>query len=328
MVTVLQSSGAPDGKTRYIDQLMHDLPDDVSYRFFSWDAALAGDYDVFHVHWPDALLAGASWRRRTVNRLRLFRLQRMLRRRGIPVVRTLHNVHPHDDIGAIDRRLLESLDAGTDYFVRINEVTELPEGRPGTTILHGHYVDRFAVHPQAAATPGRILHFGLMRKYKGIDRLLEVFSTWDDPSVSLRLVGRVVEPQLGESVAAAVASDPRVTAETRFVDDDELVHEVTSAELVVLPYSEMHNSGTLLVTLSLGRPALVPRSPVNEAIAAEVGPGWVLQYDGPLTSEHLAWALQEARARVADRPDLHERDWARVTDAYVEVYRRVGASAA
>lgn len=68
----------------------------------------------------------------------------------------------------------------------------------------------------------------------------------------------------------------------RYVDDPTLAREVSSAELVVLPYRDMHNSGTLLLALSLARPVLVPRTPNNVAVAAEVGPGWIFMYDGEL----------------------------------------------
>lgn len=326
MVTVLQSTSAPDGTTRYVDQLMHDQPDDIRFEFFSWDKALRGEYDIFHVHWPDALLAGGSSPRRWMNRMRFYRLQRRLRSTGTPIVRTLHNVHPHEQLPKVDRTLLTSLDEQTDFFVRINDVTDLPTGRGGTTILHGHYVDRFSVHPSEPQIAGRILNFGLMRRYKGIDRLVAVFHELADESLSLRLVGRIVEPELASVIDSATAGDPRITAVKRFVDDDELVREVTAAELVVLPYSEMHNSGTLLVALSLARPALVPRSPVNEAISREVGPGWVIQYDGPLTGAHLKDALAESRARATDAPDLAGRDWTRVTGAYSEVYRSLSTS--
>lgn len=325
MLTVLQSSAAPDGTTGYVDQMMHGQPSDVRFLFFSWDAALKADYDVFHVHWPDALLAGASAPRRWLNRIRFVRLQRRLRARGIPIVRTLHNVHPHEGAASLDRRLMASLDAQTAHFVRINRVTALPPDRPGTTILHGHYVDRFAQYPAREAVRARVLNFGLMRRYKGVDRLIDVFEQDDDPAASLHLVGRVVDPDLGKVIRSAVARDPRISATLRFVDDDELVDEVTAAELIVLPYSEMHNSGVLLVALSLGRPALVPRSAVNEAIADEVGAGWVLQYDGPLQLEHLRTALAVSRARSAGVPNLAERDWTRVTDAYSAVYREVAA---
>ncbi|GAA1982686.1 glycosyl transferase [Microbacterium pumilum] len=323
MITVMQSTSAPDGTTKYVDQLLHEQPSDLRFLFFSWDAALKADYDVFHVHWPDALLTGSSAPRRWLNRIRFARLLRRLKAHGIPIVRTLHNVHPHEGASAIDRRLLQRLDAQTAFFVRINRVTELPAGRPGATILHGHYVDRFGAHPRAEMLSSRVLNFGLMRRYKGVDRLIDVFEEWNDSAASLRLVGRVVEADLGRTILEAVDRDPRITAILRFVDDDELVQEVTAAEIVVLPYSEMHNSGTLLVTLSLGRPALVPRSEVNEAIAQEVGPGWVLQYDGSLELEHIQAALLAARARSAGAPDLAERDWKRVTDAYSDVFRDV-----
>ena len=80
-----------------------------------------------------------------------------------------------------------------------------------------------------------------------------------------------------------------------YVTDDVLVREVTASELVVLPFANMTNSGSLLLALSLDRPVLVPSQPMTEQLAAEVGPGWVLTYAGPLEPAVLLDALAAAR---------------------------------
>ena len=86
--------------------------------------------------------------------------------------------------------------------------------------------------------------------------------------------------------------------------------EVGAAELVVLPYREMHNSGVLLVTLSLDRPVLVPSTPSNLALAEEVGPDWIYLYDGELSSAILQATLERMRAAgPRPRPRLDDRDW-------------------
>ena len=96
---------------------------------------------------------------------------------------------------------------------------------------------------------------------------------------------------------------PEITAVLEFVSDERLVDEVARAQLVVLPYIEMHNSGTLLVALSVGRPVLVPRGCVNGTISAEVGDGWVVQYEGELTAADLAMGLEAAgRPRSPEPP--------------------------
>ena len=86
-----------------------------------------------------------------------------------------------------------------------------------------------------------------------------------------------------------------------------LAREILESELVVLPFVEMTNSSSMILALSLDRPVLVPRLPVTEELAAEVGPGWVLIYDGELDAAALAGALaarrepRGARARTSRR---------------------------
>jgi beta-1,4-mannosyltransferase len=77
----------------------------------------------------------------------------------------------------------------------------------------------------------------------------------------------------------------------------------------VLPYREMHNSGSVLAALSLDRPVLVPANEVNELLAAEVGEPWVLMYDD-LTTDVIESAFTRIREQPPQgTPDLSRREW-------------------
>ncbi|MDE8650468.1 glycosyltransferase [Novosphingobium album (ex Liu et al. 2023)] len=319
-LTILLSLAPPDGTTRYVDQVTAAAPPQVSFRFFSWREALFGRYDAFHVHWPEFLIRDGHPARRMA-RLALFRLLlARLRLRGAALVRTLHNLHPHEPGDAFEQRSLERCDRHTDLFIRLNAATPL-EGKTGVTILHGHYRGRYRGVEGLAFEPGRILYFGLIKPYKGVERLLEVFRGMSDADLRLRVVGKP-SGSLRELVEGQCRDDPRITARLEFVPDDVLAQEVCGAELVVLPYREMHNSGAILVALSLDRPVLVPRSPSNAMLAAEVGPGWINMFEGELTSD----ILRDCLARVRDtpraaRPRLEGRDWSVVGDLHYKAYR-------
>lgn len=308
-ISVLQSLSPPDGTTRFVNQVVEGAPAQVSITFFSWKAALLGRYDVFHVHWPELLIrekrpVKAFLRRRALSMLLLrTRLQR------IPIVRTVHNLRPHETGNPAETRSLDALDARTDLFIRLNPTTPVEPGATAITILHGHYRNRFPPGTESATVPGRALYFGLIRPYKGIETLLAVFRDTVDPDLQLRVVGR---PSSGLDVVItrAEAEDPRISSRLEFVADDVLVDEVCQAELIVLPYREMHNSGALLVALSLNRPVLVPSSPSNVALADEVGPGWVHLYRGELTRDIFETTLATVRSRIRPVPPrLDGRDW-------------------
>ena len=308
-ITVLQSLSAPDGTTRYVNQVVEGAPDAVAMRFFSWRTALLGHYDVFHVHWPELLIRAPRPMKARLRRGALYALLLRARLQHIPIVRTAHNLSPHEAGHDAETRALDALDAHTTLVIRLNPTTPVePESR-AVTILHGHYRDRFSGMRRPDSVPGRILYFGLIRPYKGVETLLQVFQALPGRDLSLRLVGRP-SSGLGEIITTEAARDARISSVLRFVSDGELVVEVGEAELVVLPYREMHNSGVLLVTLSLDRPALVPSTPSNRALADEVGADWIYLYEGELTPEILRDTLERMRAACSHpQPRLSGRDW-------------------
>lgn len=319
-VRVLHSLAPPDGKTRYVDQMTEGAPNDVAVTYFSWKSALRGGYDVLHIHWPELLLRGKTRRIRFAKRQAMRATLMLARARRIPVIRTVHNVSPHESGTRAERRLLDRIDRVTAMSILLNPTTEVRSPAPTVTILHGHYRDRFASHPRAPKEPGLLLYFGIIRPYKNVEALIDTFSSRPRPGSRLRIVGSPTT-ELREPIRRRAAAAANVSAALEFVDDGDLVREISAASLVVLPYAEMHNSGAALVALSLDRPILVPRSPSNTALSAEVGPGWVLEYDGPLTDAVLSAGV-DASASLApsDRPKLTGRDWDEVGRRHRDVY--------
>jgi len=320
---VLLSMPGPDGTTRFVDQLSrHAL---VRYRYFSWLTALFGRFEVFHVHWPEFLVRGPGG---AVRHLLAGALLDRLRRRRIPIVRTVHNVRPHAPGDARERRFLERVDRMTTLAIALNPVTPTPEGVPTELILHGDYREPFDGLPRSEPVPGRLLAFGRIEPYKGIGELVGAFrelaqggSAAGPDRWTLRIVG-APSGSMREQLRRVFESDARVSGILRFVDDATLVAEVTAADRVILPYLSMDNSGAILVALSLGRQVIVPRTSVNEWLAAGVGPGWVVMYDGELTASTLGEVLRSLPPRPTTPPDLRGRDWMTVAERHSEAYRR------
>jgi beta-1,4-mannosyltransferase len=320
-ITVLFSTEQPGEKTNpYLTQLYAALPERVTPRFFSMRDALMSRYDVLHLHWPEYLLRHPTRLGTLAKQCAVALLLLRLKLGGTPIVRTLHNVAPHEDHGAIERALLGWMDRMTRRWIRINAAT--PVRPPFTdTILHGHYRDWFARMPQAASVPGRLLHFGLIRPYKGVEALLDAMGDVGRAGVSLRIVGNPATPQMRERVERACAEDDRISALLAYVEEPVLAREVSQAELVVLPYRQMHNSGTLLLALSLARPVLAPWSESNAALAEEVGPGWVFLYEGDFEPALLESTLDKVRGTPrGSAPDLSQRDWPRIGRLHYRTY--------
>lgn len=314
-IRIIESFGSPRPTTNpYITMLGESLeqtPGVVLLRF-SWRDALTAKYDVIHFHWPEALLDGRTWYTRRGKDLAFFLLLLRIRLRRVAVVRTVHNLDLPQGLPVVRRQLVSLCNEMTTLRIAINPATPEESGIAQHLIPHGHYSDWFATMPRHDQIQGRIAFTGLIRRYKGVENLVHCFKqTADDHTeLSLSITGKPSSPQLADIVQNAASADERICFSFGYVPEEALVAAITEAELVVLPYQFMHNSGSALAALSLHRPVLVPRNEANELLSREVGPGWVYLYDGEITAEDLTSSLTNLRSSPPPaKPDLSERDW-------------------
>lgn len=330
---VVESFRTPRATTNpYLVLLLRSLPADLDVRTFSWRTALLGRYDVLHVHWPEVVVDRRNPVRAAGAALLLALVLLRCRLTRTAVVRTAHNVTPHEAKSATTRWALRLCDASAGAWIRLNETTPTPSGVPVTTIALGHYREWFHVDPSTTApVRGRLTYVGLVRRYKGVEALVDAFvGTRDAPGaadLSLHVVGRPHDAALDTAVRTAAAPDPRITLRLEHVPDEELVREVLEAELVVLPYRDLHNSSAAVMALSLDRPVLVTDNAVTRALAAEVGEDFVLRYDGALDASTLTDALARRRTAPPGRPDLSAREWSVLGEQHAAVFREAAAAA-
>lgn len=295
--------------------LFEALSAEVRVRHFSWRTALIGKYDVLNLHWPDHLTQsrGAA---STAARRALYLLMLLRTRYGHPVVvRTLHNLAPHDARQGIEDALLKLTDRWTDLFITMQPDPPLGTDVPVRLVPQGHYRTLYPPVPTSPTT-GRLLFFGIVRSYKGVPELVEAFRK-TRRELSLRVVGRVFDPDIGAVVRAAAEQDPRLSLHLDWIAHDDLAAEIRRSELVVLPYLQIFNSGTVLVALSLDRPVLVPEDPTTRRLSDEVGAGWVHLFRPPLTAEAIELAIDTLRSEPPlSPPDLSARDWDNIARAY------------
>lgn len=309
----------------YLTQLVRalDQHEDIELRLFSFRRVILGKYDVLHMHWPEITFGGHHAAGRVLRRILTTLLLARLALTRTPIVRTWHNTTRPTDITRWDRALLDAIDRRTAVAIRLNDHTDVPLPIAVTTIPHGHYRDWFEDVPRDPdRRPRRALYFGLLRPYKGVEQLLDILDDSPDLAVDLRVVGAPVDRPIAERLRRTEVRDPRLTCQLSYVDDDTLAAEVAAAELVVLPYRSMHNSGAVLLALSLDTPVLVPSNPVIRSLAEEVGHGWVHTYDDTLTADGLDAVLSlVSRGRPSTPPNLEARGWGHAAQLHHQAFR-------
>lgn len=281
--------------------------------------------DVWSWHWPDGHFGAGgpvgARLRSAVLRLLLLRA----RLGGTRVVWTAHNLGNHEarNVTAEARfmRRFHRAVAGVHYLssaTRDEAVARFPAlaERPHVVVPHGHYrsvlatVDRAAARERLDLPPDApvLLFVGKVRAYKGVEDLLAAFRDVADPGAVLVVAGSAAAPD-EETLRARAAADGRVRLLLRHLDDDELATVLGAADVVVLPYTRITNSGSALLALSAGRPVVAPALGALPELRELVGGGWVRLFAPPLAAHHLEEALVDARGRGGE-PDLAALDWA------------------
>lgn len=227
-----------------------------------------------------------------------------------PLVLTAHDVLPREPRGGrvqsrAQRRLYERVDAVVVHSehgaARLRDELGIDPARV-RVIPHGafaHFAELRDTSPLppdlAAVDPGKpvVLCFGLIRPYKGIDVLLEAWRGIED--AELWVVG-LPKTDLAPLRAAA---PPGVRFVPRFVADAEIPAFFRRADLVVLPYREIDQSGVLFTALAFGAPLLLSSVGGFPEVAATGA--------AELAPPGDAGALHDALARLLADPAARER---------------------
>jgi beta-1,4-mannosyltransferase len=310
---------------------------------FSPGRLLRGRYDVWHLHWPERLANEGHPLRRV---LAFAALVAVARARRVRVVWTVHNVEGHGRARRprLERGLMRFLSRRLDGIVALSGAGAGEARRrypaldraPVVVVPHGHYVGSYpnAVSPTDSRTllglsaGDRVVAFvGRIRPDKGVERLIHEFRGLDDAGARLVVAGRPATAELGLAVETAAAGDGRIQLHLDEVADEELQVFLNAADLVVLPYERLLESGIALLALSFGRPVLVPASPTMRDLGAQVesdndSHDPVRLFEGPLTARDLADALA---APAVDREALIARvrrvhDWDAIAERTLMLY--------
>jgi glycosyltransferase involved in cell wall biosynthesis len=174
-----------------------------------------------------------------------------------PRVLTAHDVLPREPKPsqlAGQKRLYERMDAIVVHSEhgagRLRDELGLDPAKVHV-IPHGVLDNLAHVQPASlfAKTKPVVLFFGLIRPYKGLDVLLEAWRH-ARPDAELWVVGM---PRMD----ASFIHGPNVRTALRFVSGPELAGAFEAADLVVLPYREIDQSGVLFTALAFGKPLLL-----------------------------------------------------------------------
>jgi glycosyltransferase involved in cell wall biosynthesis len=306
---------------------------------------LRGGWHVWHMHFPELALAERRRSRALRNLALLWLAMKLAGMRGTRLIWTIHNLKPHEARypkleGWLYRMLIAHLDAA--ICLSSSGVTSLREHHrassrfPAYVIPHGHFrhvypdeVSRAQVRRHFGVEDGPLLLFlGQLRRYKNLLALVECFRDAAAPDWQLVIAGEPRDPELADELTRAISGCRQIRVVADFIQDGELQRFLRASDLVILPYTEILNSGAAILALSFDRPVLVPAKGAMADLRDSVGKDWVMTYDGSLSTGALRAAVTWARTGVrSGRAPLDGLEWDQIHRQTAEVFRRTAGSA-
>lgn len=235
---------------------------------------------VFHLHWTSVVVGLSESRPETEDRVAVFLQElRALVRAGGSLVWTIHNTVSHEsrfpDIeAALCRDLAELASFIHVHSLSVAQLTAKHYALPMEKLVvgpHGNYIGAYPDSMDSASARARLgipsnalvyLFLGQVRRYKGIEDLLEAFG---------QLLGHSPE---GMQPWLVIAGKPfnfdpsdllrpasglrNIIVNLREIPDDELQIYLRSADFMVLPYRQVLTSGSVYLSLSYGVPVIAP----------------------------------------------------------------------
>ena len=309
---------------------------------YSHRKAVLEPYDIVHFHWPDGYMNERGFFK-AWQRIALFVLIiTLLKLKGTKVVWTAHNVAPHDAFRpALSQRFMNWFIQRCDGLIFMSEDSknaffkqyQAPQQLKYAIIPHGHYRNSYPAaidQQQAKATLGLLpdkkvlLFFGMIKPYNNVDTLIKVFNQAQLEQYTLVVAGSPETSALANDIKHLAESNPDVHVFLRFIPDNELHTYLSAADIVVLPYKAIFNSGALLLALSFDKPVIAPHIGAMVVLQKQLGEQWIHSYRDDFQTQTLQQAI--AQLETAERPavcPLDEYNWDHLADATVKLYQRL-----
>ena len=235
------------------------------------------NFDVIHLHWILPFVKGKSWYLKAIYAVKFLFELIVLKWIGIRIVWTVHNRVTHDtkfpQLELWTRRHLAKL---ADRIILHNHLTSQDlvdqyqfQATKAIVIPHGHYrqVYRSPINSIQARQElnlplrGNIyLHLGLIRPYKGIENLLQV---WRDNAHifqdSTLVIAGQASPDYRQKLNELISRSNNIIFIPQFIKNERIHLYFSAATAVVFPYVALLNSGSLILAMSYGKPIIAPR---------------------------------------------------------------------
>lgn len=257
---------------------------------------------------------------------------------GIQIVWTIHNKYHHERRYNRTEKFLNIIVGNfvTDITVKCESAKDMivshykiRDDSKISVVPDGNYIDFYPNQVTKEEARNQLgindkfiyLFFGVIRPYKGVNRLIDEFQEIEGEQRSLWIVGNPKDEKIAKEVQLYAGQDDRIETRLEFVPTDEVQLYLNAADVLVLPYNDILNSGSVHLGLSFAAPMIVPRL----GCIPETIPGSNLLYDPQSKDDFRSKLLNAPESSLSsignsNRQRAQSLTWDMVASKYIEIY--------
>ncbi|MDH3669486.1 MAG: glycosyltransferase [Paracoccaceae bacterium] len=299
----------------------------VQVEDWSFFRALWRRCDIWHFHHPDTVVFPRSLWQSALETATLRLLLSWARLRGIKILWTVHDLDSSDNMHPrLEQWFWRYFLPRIEGYVCLTEAgrrlarERFPKLRrlPSFITAHGDFRPAYPKTVSKAEARGAfelhdevpvLLSFGLIRPYKDLPLLIDVVRGLAKREAILLVAGRVYDKDVERDIRARVQGAANIQLQLRWISFEDTQLYFSAADLVVLPYRRILNSGTLMLALAFERPVMVPDRGTMRELQGRFGSDWLRVYEGDLNvakiRSGIEWAMQTVRTPL----DFSGLDW-------------------
>lgn len=267
-------------------------------------------------------------------------IARLIKRKGIKVLAITDNVIPHEKRPgdtAFANYFIKSCDAYVTMSKAVMKDLEVFTNSPYKKfLLHplytafGERVNKSEARQKLGlqAQDKLVLFFGLIRKYKGLDMLLEAFKELKaDKHIKLIVAGEFYEdkqPYL--KIVEENQLQNQILWHDKFIANEEVKYYFSATDLVALPYRSATQSGVTQVSFQFEVPTLVTNvGGLGEIIPDKVA-GYVVEPNAKAIATGITDYFVNERITAFTAGMIQEKkkyDWRIFVDSVIELYQDI-----